>query len=561
MKLLTQENYTQLQPWVEKYGWREYNSNIVTMLMWNKTYPIYFKIYDHYALVCFEYDNKKHWLMPYSEKAYLKEAIDTLLDYSIKHDIPCQIHGTTKEAKDCLETLFPMQVYFEHHERAEDYIYDRSQQETLVGKKMQKRRNHFNAFLKEYGNRYTYHTIQKEDFPHILTLLEKWQNSKEEEAMDSIKREEDGIHYLLQHYDSLHLTGICIYIDGVLEAFNIASYISEDMVQVHIEKANRDIRGLYVAVCKFLLSTLDSKVLYINREDDMGNTSLQKAKKDMKPLYKVKKHLTVFEKLSIHHPTQKDYKEMKDLWLSSFEDENEATCEYFFTNIMSDEDAYILSNEHEIMGMAFVNRWKMSFHKEVKEIAFIEGVCTKKVYQGCGVMKKLMHHILDVYKDMPLALQAYNWDLYRSFAFKETHYLKQSVITEPLEEEITFCQCNPSIMENIYKEYTQNKDLYRIHDKDYYENLEVCGYTTLQYEDKGYVSFYVKEESVYVHCIHFKDYNSLYRMLATLQKMYSPTLIVNTDTQTPLSATSTNKIQLMMYPHIICENAYTNEII
>lgn len=49
--------------------------------------------------------------------------------------------------------------------------------------------------------------------------------------------------------------------------------------------------------------------------------------------------------------------------------------------------------------------------------------------------------------------------------------------------------------------------------------MEVCGYTTLQYEDKGYVSFYVKEESVYVQCIHFTDYNSLYRMLATLQKL------------------------------------------
>ena len=37
---------------------------------------------------------------------------------------------------------------------AQDYVYDIDMHKTLSGKKMQKRRNHFNAFMKEYEQRY-----------------------------------------------------------------------------------------------------------------------------------------------------------------------------------------------------------------------------------------------------------------------------------------------------------------------------------------------------------------------------------------------------------------------
>ena len=61
---------------------------------------------------------------------------------------------------------------------------------------------------------------------------------------DSISAEDTGIHLLLEHIKELPIEGGCIYIDGRLEAFNIASRLSKDMIQIHVEKANREIRGL-----------------------------------------------------------------------------------------------------------------------------------------------------------------------------------------------------------------------------------------------------------------------------------------------------------------------------
>lgn len=564
MQALTIHNYKQLQPWIQTYGWQEYNSNIVTMLMWNKTYPMYFKIYDHFALVCFEYNNEKHWLMPYSKKEYLKEALNTLLAYSNEHNIPCMLHGVTKEAKRQLELLFKDEIYFEHHERAGDYVYDRFQQQSLSGKKMQKRRNHFNAFLKEYEGRYVYKPIEKEDFASIYALVEKWKDGKED--TDSIHNEKEGLDFLLTHYDEFNLKGGCIYIDGVLEAFNIASNISDTMLQIHVEKANKNIRGIYVAIVKFLLETLDDDILYINREDDMGLDSLRKAKKDMKPLYKERKHLVVFDKIVITHPTDDDLDEMEELWLGRFADENEITTKFFFSNIMKKEDAYLLKNSTQIMGMAFINRWPMAITKNIEEVLFLEGICIHKDFEGCGYMKKLVSSIIAFYPDHTFALQAYNWDIYRSLNFKETHYLKISKLPLLQEESILWCDANPETMNRIYTTFTLHRNGYRIHDISYYKNfflpyMKACNIQVKMYEDKGYICFYEKDDYVFVNVIHAIDQKSMLKMLATLQNMYPNAIYVQHAQDLVFSNEENTHIALMMLPYKQIDHTYINEMI
>ena len=42
MKQLTLENFTELEPYIKAANYNEYNSNIVTMLMWQTRYPVYF---------------------------------------------------------------------------------------------------------------------------------------------------------------------------------------------------------------------------------------------------------------------------------------------------------------------------------------------------------------------------------------------------------------------------------------------------------------------------------------------------------------------------------------
>ena len=104
--------------------------------------------------------------------------------------------------------------------------------------------------------------------------------------------EVEGVHEILKScsYLDVHMAGV--YIDGALEAFTIGSYNPfEDMAIIHIEKANPEIRGLYQFINRqFLLSEFPN-VRLVNREDDLGEEGLRKAKMSYNPCGFARKYL------------------------------------------------------------------------------------------------------------------------------------------------------------------------------------------------------------------------------------------------------------------------------
>lgn len=567
LETLTIQNSKQLLPWIHKAGYKEFNANIHTMLMWNDTYPISFVVQDHFAIVCFSCNHRLHWFAPYCEPQYRKEATQFLRDYSDANHIPLGIHSITQEYKDFLDSQYPNQVYFENHISGQDYVYDRQQQETLTGKKMQKRRNHYNAFIKEYGMHFSYFPLSKEHFNAIYEVLNKWQTNKEES--DSIQEEEAGIHFLLDHFDELDILGGCIYIDGILQAFSISSYISEDMIQIHVEKADREIRGLYVAILKHFLETLPAEVALVNREDDMGLASLQKAKHDMRPIYRVKKYAAYFGEVQIMHPTQEDIYAMQDLWNTSFVDETQSTTQFFFDQVIHFERSYMMKNRDGIMAMAFLNEWKMMMNKQEKTIYFLEGVATQEDYKRCGMMQKLINHILQEHKNTSFSLQAYNWNLYKQFGFEVTHYCQKGYI-DVTKYIHTMHSPSPysdaETLLNIYQNFIKDKDGYRIRNLSYYTEFFIPYQVACENEilvinkdtTQGYVTYYTSEDTLYVEEIIYQNKETLDNIISHLcsikNKVY---LTIDIDAQ--VVGTFEKVPMLMMNNNYQNENAFINE--
>ena len=107
-----------------------------------------------------------------------------------------------------------------------DYIYDYEKITTLTGKKLQKKRNHVNAFKKEYEGRYQYCTIADCHLDACLDVLEKWEHTKEDMQDDEyLHNEYLGIKFLLQNYHDLPIKGGCVYIDGKIEAFALGCHM------------------------------------------------------------------------------------------------------------------------------------------------------------------------------------------------------------------------------------------------------------------------------------------------------------------------------------------------
>jgi hypothetical protein len=164
-----------------------------------------------------------------------------------------------------------------------DYIYRRSDLETLSGRKYTSKRNHLNHFYAT--QKYQYEAITPAHVPELIEGLARFSARKAERDISDVLVQEEiqTIKKTLSAYEKVGLFGGLIRIDGVVRAFTLAYRHTADTVEVAVEKADPTIRGLYQAINREFAASLPPEILYINREEDMGIEGLRHAKKSYHP--------------------------------------------------------------------------------------------------------------------------------------------------------------------------------------------------------------------------------------------------------------------------------------
>ena len=315
MKKLLISDYDKIKKYLDDANYEGYNSNFVTMMMWDHEYEIYYEIHDHYLIMLHTYLNEHFFSMPFCKEEYYQEAIEYMMEYANNHHFAFRIDLAVDKFVDKIKEIYQDKFLYLHNEDNDDYVYEKKSLETLSGKKMQKRRNHFNAFIKEHPD-YVYKEIEDEDIDNVLNCLKKWDTDHSNE--NSVVSEFIGIVYLLVHRKELNIKTGCIYLNGQLEAFIIGSPLKHKTVQIHVEKANKEIRGLYVAIGKFFLEQNYADYELVNREEDMGLDSLRRAKKMLHPIKMIHKYTIVTNNQSIVKANNSDIPQIIDLWKKKF---------------------------------------------------------------------------------------------------------------------------------------------------------------------------------------------------------------------------------------------------
>lgn len=528
MRPLTIYDYNEIKPYLDLANYEGYNSNFVTMMMWNHEYHIEYEIHDNFLILLHRYKNEQFWAMPFTNKEYYKDAIDYMIYYSHKHGFPFKIDCATKDFVIELKKIYNNKFLFVRTRDNDDYIYDKYMHLTLSGKKMQKRRNHYNSFVKQYPN-YEYKEINSiADFNIVLECISSWGKDKET-LTESMISEVYGIMYLLSCKELLNIKAGGIYINNQLEAFIIGSPLNHKTIQIIIEKGNRNIRGLYPAILKEFLEHNYKDYNYINREEDMGLENLRKSKKALNPIKMIEKFQIVENNITFCKAVDEDLNDIKELWLNIFEDETIESTEFYFKNCYNKDNTYLLKNNDEIVSGMQIVPYQMMINNKQEDNYFILGVFTKKEYQKQGLMKKLMNKVLslDIYRNKRIYLQAYNPEIYKSFGFIPSHYHN---VYEPdynfyskQEHDIIIKDFNSEMLVLLYNKYVENFDEYRYRDSNYYEwyiertrsfnqniavfkhNNEIEGYAVYSINDLLYVS-----EIIYV------NHEALERMISTL---------------------------------------------
>ncbi len=164
-----------------------------------------------------------------------------------------------------------------------DYIYTRKDLADLSGRKFHKKRNLVNGFINNYN--YEEKPITRENRCDLYSILEAWTEEKGESS--DVQAAKEAIDLI----DTLSLQGCITYVDSLPSAYSMGEvYNQGSMFAVHFEKAIGSYKGIYKFINQSFASMIDPSIIYINREQDLGDQGLRQAKMSYRPTGFVKKY-------------------------------------------------------------------------------------------------------------------------------------------------------------------------------------------------------------------------------------------------------------------------------
>jgi len=540
MKQLQLTDYPVIKDYLDLADYEGYNSNFVTMMMWNHEYHIEYETHEHYLIMVHNYKGMRYFAMPFTSPEYYAEAVQRMRDYACSHHFPFMIEYSVPEFWDGLKEACPGEFIGEREPDQDDYVYERKALETLAGKKMQKRRNHYNNFVKDYPS-HEYRPLSiDDDFDIIMNGLMTWEDDKE--ASETLTSEIYGILFLLSSKHLLDIRIGGIFIDGELKAFCIGSPLKHSTIQMHVEKADKNIRGLYPAICKEFLEHEFPGYEYVNREEDMGLDNLRAAKRRLHPCHMVEKRRIFLNSAHVRKAKEGEKDDIIALWLKCFDDEDETSAEFYFSHLYKPENTYVTRFHGKTIGALQIRPFDVKNHPDS---FFILGVCVDPLYERQGLMRRMMEQVLEDYAGKTLFLQAYHPDIYTRFGFRTSHEAKRVKLRKSAysarETSVTMTN-HYAYVDDLYTRYTEKFDACARRNKADLLNTilprcEAWGDTLRVFEQKGtpvgYMIAHEGEDRVDVSEFVYVD--ALDDILAVIAKTYDRPVTITCDLRTDIT--------------------------
>ena len=170
-----------------------------------------------------------------------------------------------------------------------DYIYAVEELVNLRGNRFHKKKNLYNQFAKKYDH--AYHELGPEMIGMAKDMQRDWCTWRDCEAVETLAAENGSIEKILDSW--MALTGIlggALTVDGRMVAYTIAERSSADTLLIHFEKADPGYKGAYQAINRLFLEHAGGGAMRVNREQDLDEPGLRKAKLSYHPLGFLRKY-------------------------------------------------------------------------------------------------------------------------------------------------------------------------------------------------------------------------------------------------------------------------------
>ena len=241
-------------------------------------------LHDH-AVLFSQFDRRTVYPFPVGG-GDKKAVLEAIINDAHERDIPCRLTGLTEENIRLLEELYPGKFFFHCDRDSYDYVYAIDDLAELKGKKYQKKRNHVNRFRTEHPD-YRVQPLCDELLEDVKALVDGWYESRlAQDPTADFLMERRALEKALRDYEKLGLETLVLLDGRQVLAVTMGSFLSENTVDVHFEKAREDVDGAYAAInCEFAryLREKYPQLQFLNREEDMGIPGLRKAKESYLP--------------------------------------------------------------------------------------------------------------------------------------------------------------------------------------------------------------------------------------------------------------------------------------
>lgn len=396
--------------------------SFANLISWRFLYNTQYAVVDDYLVFRFYTGRHLAYMMPVPRPRRMDDGtfrvepcdecsvnvIRAIRDDSIAMGHPFLMLGVCNYMRDIIEDTFKDTFDIKPDRDYSDYIYTRDKLVNLSGKKLQSKRNHINKFKSLYPD-YEYRELTPELIPQCLEIERQWRLTSKDDSCDNpdeeLSEELRSMTRAFNRWNELGLIGGTIFVGGRMVAFTYGCPINQNTFDVCVEKADVSYEGAFSIINQEFARHIPEQYYYINREEDMGDEGLRRAKLSYRPDILLEKNV-IMEKhpLADFEDQDRILKETMQIWRETFNDPDEFVSLYFSRVYRSEYNVCCQLGGRVVAALQTLP-YPMLYHGREVNTAYISGVSVMADYRRQDIGNNLMRqaHFRLYYKDVVFA--------------------------------------------------------------------------------------------------------------------------------------------------------------
>ena len=284
--------------WVEtllrQLDFRGCDYSFKNLYIWRTKSKIYVAEKDGMLFIKSKHNRNGHTIYTYpAGNGDLKTALYDIIEAAEEEGTPFVLRGISKEGVKNIERVMPGKFEFTENRDEAEYIYTVEKLSSLAGKKYHGKRNHIARFMD--NDNWHYEDMSRKNIDDCMKMNKRWCELTGCDSADADSADQCAVKEAFNNFEALGLKGGVLYLNDEVAAFTIGAPINSDTFGVHIEKADHTVQGAYPMINREFVRANMSGFTYINREEDMGEEGLRKAKLSYYPEFLLEKYTAVLK--------------------------------------------------------------------------------------------------------------------------------------------------------------------------------------------------------------------------------------------------------------------------